>query len=105
MEPTIGRIVHYTLTEHDANAINRRREDADISKISKDRIGVQIHFGNKAEAGDTFPAIIVRVWNEDRVNLQVFLDGNDTLWVASHRASDEDIANGRHGHWFWPPRV
>ena len=25
--PTVGRIVHYTLSESDAEAINRRRDD------------------------------------------------------------------------------
>lgn len=92
--PTIGRIVHYTLSESDAEAINRRRDDRiayqanpyNDERVSKKPTGFQVHHGNKAHEGDVLPMIIVRVWGtqpDSAVNGQVFLDGNDTLWVTS----------------------
>lgn len=95
--PTIGRIVHYTLSEADADTINRRRDDA-VSAARNPRfadrqkpMGEQVHVGNKANAGDVFPMIIVRTWGttpESSVNGQVLLDGNDTLWVTSVSVGD-----------------
>lgn len=100
MQPTIGRIVHYTLTEADADAINQRRKDFHESGVAHDHTGYVGHVGNHAKAGDVFPAMIVRVWEESTVtvNAQVFLDGNDTLWATS-RAEGEGP-----GTWAWPPR-
>ena len=48
--------------------------------------GAQAHIGNQAEEGQTFPMIITRVWGDTpewAVHGQVFLDGNDVLWVTS----------------------
>lgn len=85
--PTIGRIVHYTLTEWDADQVNRRRDDwKDDQAENATAVGFQAHVGNRAEAGQTYPMLIVRVWGdtpESSVNGQVFLDGNDVLWVTS----------------------
>ncbi|MGP3965694.1 hypothetical protein ACTWPT_58105 [Nonomuraea sp. 3N208] len=33
------------------------------------------------------------------INLQVFLDGNDTYWVTSRSEGDQSDT------WTWPPRV
>ncbi|MDN4644936.1 hypothetical protein [Arthrobacter sp. PsM3] len=102
--PTIGRIVHYTLTEQEAAHVNKRRADAKNLNgagvtLASQELGPQIHIGNSASAGDVFPAIIVRVWPQSSVQLQVFLDGNDTLWVTSRTEGSGD------GRWSWPPRV
>lgn len=100
--PTIGRIVHYRLSEDDAKQINRRRT---TGKSIADRIatrvqrleagaeealawpvGAQAHIGNEAHEGDAYPMLITRVWGEtptSAVNGQCFLDGNDVLWVTS----------------------
>lgn len=92
MIPTIGRIVHYRLSADDADQINRRRTSGSeiakrITAIPQEwPLGAQAHIGNKAEEGQTFPAIIVRTWGETEhsaVQLQVFLDGNDTFWATS----------------------
>lgn len=88
MTHSIGRIVQYKLTEQDALAINRRRADtqAHLDEHRANANGVQVHVGNKASAGDIFPMLITRVWGdtpESSVNGQVFLDGNDSLWVTS----------------------
>jgi hypothetical protein len=84
--PTIGRVVHYTLGEGDAKVINERR-DADPNS------------GNRVLAREDYPAVVVRVWSETCVNLQVLLDGGDTLWATSRTEGDGPT------YWHWPPRV
>lgn len=80
MTPTIGRIVHYRLTDSDAYAINSRRHSLMISPGD-----VNCHVGNSVREGDVFPAVIVRVFDpsSSNVNLQVWLDGGDSHWVTS----------------------
>jgi hypothetical protein len=76
--PSIGRIVHYVMSQIDGRL-----------------------------PGDHRPAIIVRVWSDDCVNLQVFTDLGDgcinpTFCVSS--ASRDD--NGKdHGSWHFPEYV
>lgn len=104
--PTVGRNVHYVLSEQDALKINGRRTDgASIQdRILEDKwpCGAQAHIGNKACAGDILPAMVVKVLPNEQVNLQVFLDGNDVFW-ATTRA---EAAPGRMepGRWHWPAR-
>jgi hypothetical protein len=86
---SLGRIVHYTLTEQDANQVNGRRDTPAYS--------------NNAVAGQVFPAIAVRVWGPKCANLQVFLDGNDTLWKTS-ATEDPNLGFGNSGFWHWPER-
>lgn len=88
MKPSIGRIVHYMLCEQDAEAINRRRDDTTKHRTEhiENATGAQVHVGNPVYEGDVFPMMITRVWGDDPnscVQGQVFLDGNDTLWVTS----------------------
>lgn len=88
MVPTIGRIVHYTLSQQDAATINRRRLDANVHMLehTQNPDGSQIHVGNGVSEGDVYPLVITRAWGsapESSVNGQVLLDGNDTLWVTS----------------------
>lgn len=97
MQPSVGRIVHYKLSEVDAEAINRRRDDFDTANPGA--TGFQAHIGNRAEAGQTFPATVVRTFGGDAVNLQVSLDGTDTYWATSRTPGDDP------GQWCWPPRV
>jgi len=100
--PTLGRIVHYTLSEQDAEAINRRRKDARDSAASLDKTGYVAHVGNDVSAGDVYPLIITKVWGgtpTSAVNGQVLLDGNDTFWATS-------VAIGEGPRTFaWPPRI
>jgi hypothetical protein len=108
--PTVGRIVHYKLTEHDAAAINKRRSDfqafrSDFSGPSDPgdagADGHVAHIGNHVRAGEVYAATIVRIWGEtpqSAVNLQVHMDGNDTFWATSRNFGLED------GEWSWPPR-
>ena len=93
MIPTPGRIVEYTLTAEDAEAIERRRQDARASLDwhRQNKTGAVVHTGNPVKAGDTYPLVITRVWGdtpESSVNGQVLLDGNDTLWVTSVSQGD-----------------
>lgn len=105
--PSIGRIVHYKLNEQAAAQINKRRADAGNLNaagvtLASQGLGPQIHVGNRVEAGDVYPAIVVRRWSDvptPVIQLQVFLDGNDTYWATSVPEGDFE------GNWSWPPRV
>lgn len=96
---SVGRIVQYVLTEQDAQAVNQRRADADNFGARSNRTGYAVHVGNAAEAGQVFPLLVVRVWEDGPVNGQVFLDGTDVLWVTSSNQGDQA------GQWRWPERV
>lgn len=97
--PTIGRIVHYTLTYEDASKINKRREDfkVHIEREAYLDTGYVAHWGNMATEGEVFPMIVVRVEGGSTVvNGQILLDGTDTLWkVAVTQGPDQ-------GQWEWP---
>ena len=102
---TAGRMVYYTLDQKDAEAINRRRTDSGniLAQIHDGTwpAGAQAHIGNEAKEGQIFPMMVVVVWGSTMVNGQVFLDGNDVLWVQSISES-----NGSSPHcWHWPPRT
>lgn len=108
MKPTIGRIVCYVLSEQDAFEINRRRttSEAIARRVGNGTWpnGAQAHIGNSVQPGEILPAFVVRVWGSDEtssVNLQVFLDGNDTFWACSRNPD----AFGAPGTWHWPVRV
>lgn len=104
MIPSVGRIVHLRLSADCAQSINKRREDANRSRLSNAAIGYIAHAGNPVKEGDVYPLIITRVWSDEPtertpVNGQVLLDGNDTLWASSVEQGDGP------GQWFEPPRV
>lgn len=84
MIPSAGRIVKYTLTDHDAVQVHRRRAAA-VARNPHDS-GFVVYVGNPVREGDEFPLVITMVWKSSEggaVNGQVLLDGNDTLWVTS----------------------
>ena len=88
MTPALGNLVHYCLSVTDALNVNQRRRQDGTEAT-----------GNIVKDGDLFPMMVTRVWGkqpESCVNGQVFLDGNDTLWVTSVRVGD-----GR-GTFRWP---
>lgn len=93
--PGLGLIVQYTLTSLDAEAIAQRRAAAQLAAANPPHLigpsGADVH------AGDIYAAVVVRVRSLDgALNLQVLLDGNDTLWV-------EHVEEGTTpGHWSWP---
>ena len=103
-KPTIGRIVHYTLSESDAEQINRRRTTGHSIKdrIDHDRwpLGAQAHIGNPVFVGQVIPAVVVNQFGDgSTLNLHCLLDGNDTFWALSR------LEGGQPGNWCWPPRV
>jgi hypothetical protein len=111
MKPIVGSQVLYTLASGDAEQINRRRSDADAYRKMHPanhtltasghpgRTGFIAHFGNQAEEGQVYPAVVVRDWDEPAgtVNLQVLLDGNDTYWATSRLPGLDP------GCWYWAP--
>lgn len=93
MESTLamGRIVHYRLTESDAEQIDRERVTFQHAAVP------DLHW-NYAEAGEVYPAMVVRAFGDTHANLQVMLDGNDTFWATSRPEGTEP------GTWAWPER-
>lgn len=91
--PTIGRIVHYILS------------DDDLAKLAS----AGAHNPNNGQR--VAPAIITAVWGSTTVNLRVFVDGAENpLSVTSSQLADgiEGLAPVEpmpKGRWFWPPRV
>lgn len=74
-------------------------------------IGRIVHFHFHDAVGNlvTRPAMIVRVWNDSEVNLQVFTDGGNDgidqasgLWKRAQVPYHHEI---RAGSWRWPPRA
>lgn len=98
-DPWLGANVIYRLTAEEAEEVNRRRC---VSENLAAWPGTQKHVGNPEFGGMERPAIVTAIWNNEYgdgvpgVNLQVFLDGNDTLWVTSKRQGPAA------GQWRWP---
>ncbi|MDR1076372.1 MAG: hypothetical protein LBL59_08790 [Xanthomonadaceae bacterium] len=96
----LGQIVLYALTESDAAKINGRRtapeylQDMVISGAWP--CGAQAHMGNQVQAGEWFPAVVVRVHPDGTINAQVFLDGTDTFWITRRPADADGL---KPGHW------
>lgn len=86
----VGQIVNYRLTDRDVSQANERYAAASAhAQRHNEQDGKQVHFGNRHKAGAIHPMIIVRDWGSNMVNGQVFLDGNDTLWVTSvHKGAE-----------------
>lgn len=55
---------------------------SDVHDIAIQRAAVEHYNGSPVEPGMVRPAVITMVTDVDVVNLQVFLDGNDPLWVT-----------------------
>lgn len=90
--PSMGRIVYYKLSEADADEIYQRR----VAKGFK---------GNTTAHGQVFAAMVVNTAGtspDSSVNLQVFLDGDDSFWAQSRK-----VARGRddEGYFTWPVRT
>lgn len=92
--PTIARVVLYSLTKEDADAINTHRIRTTVPEA------VQRHLGSHVFEEEQFPAVVTRVHPSGRVNLKVLLDGNDDLWLIEVDGADEP----KKGHWNWPVR-
>lgn len=88
---TVGRIVHYVLSEQDAGEINDRRKAANQAPKAERLPGAQYYNGNRVEAGQHVAMGIVAVWNQDGlINGKCFLDGTDEHWVTSKSFDNEE---------------
>jgi hypothetical protein len=92
--------------------------ETETAKAPKPAIGRIVHFVQKKPYGEGLvhlPAIIIAVWSDDCVNLQVFTDGTNSescescgsnppsaKWVTS--AFLDDSENPRPLTWHWPER-
>lgn len=86
---TVGRVVHYVLSESDVKQIDMLRKAAGEIPPSERVPGVQYHFGNGVEVGKHVAMVIVEVWGaEGLVNGKVLLDGLDVFWATSRSYSD-----------------
>lgn len=85
MKPTVGRIIHYVVTEADRAHVDALRAE-----------GI-VHL-NPLSTQQHLPAIVIVPWSEETVNAQVLLDGATVLWKTS-------IKHGTvPGTWHWPER-
>lgn len=108
-----GRIVLYVLSGQDCREINRRRTTgqsiADRMKqeatnnVTAWPAGAQAHIGIDVEEGNTLPAQVISVSDQETgcCNLKVNLDGTDQFWARDRYYT----ADARAGTWFWPPRA
>lgn len=82
--PSVGRIVHYVLSDTDVASINDQRSKSGGR-------------GNTPVAGQHYAAILVCTWaGASSANLQVFLDGTDTYWATSRSQDDAGTQNTWH---------
>lgn len=92
-KPSIGRIVLYVVSEHDARLVNERRAEHAFPQ------GI-----NLPQPGDVLPLIICRVWTpelydgKETVNGQLMLDGGGVLWKTSVHLGEPETP----GTWHWP---
>lgn len=84
--PTRGRIVLYCLAQHDVDAIMKQMSQSGG------------HF-NSPNPGDVLPGIVVNVFSEDCINIQVLLDGTGMYWATSRSVSEEP----EPGKFHWMP--
>ena len=93
--PEPGDLVLYQLDESDVPKINAWRANFRAFNASyaghkhphrpgqPGATGHVAHTGQDAVPGDVLPAMVITVPAAPRVNLKVFLDGNDFYWATS----------------------
>jgi hypothetical protein len=101
-----GVIVHYVMSESDVMTMESHRQIAAFD--GRDfPANVRSNVGNYASPGQHLPMIVVVVWpnefgpDQPGVNGQLFLDGNDTMWITSARHDE----SGAPGTWHWIERA
>lgn len=83
----LGQRVLYTLTEAEATSVNEQRQTAVLHRQLDDGLNTiqALRIGNHAYEGQQYPADVVAVFDSAYANLQVHLDGTDTLWSTSRQ--------------------
>lgn len=107
MEPTIGRIVLYTLKLDDLERFARDTPGAKF--VPGDTV---MWHGNPLKVGDEYPMVVVRPWfspgsyvkGSSVLNGAVLLDGPATFWALSVAEAGGSMGDGP-GTWRWPPRA
>ncbi len=84
MKINIGQIVHYRMSQADADQVFANRRSTGSA-------------GNRPRGGDVLPFMIVVVHDDHCANGRVILDGTDELWMTSCTEGDGP------GQWFLPP--
>lgn len=80
MTPTVGRIVNFYPSDIDNEA--------------------------RYNGAEVLPAIIVRVWSEETVNLKVLTDSDKgDLWRTSVTKRPEGTVSPQNATWDWPVKV
>jgi len=82
-----GRVVYFVFDETSAHSVAEERA----------AFGDK---GNQVKAGDIYPAMVVRTWGNDNINLKVMLDGPDTFWATSV-GFNADRKTPRSWHWMF----
>ena len=95
---TIGRIVHYCMSELDCKDVKHQRL-LDGQMLNGGAVG------NETQPGSVYPAIVVAVWSTNGANLQVFVDGPDSYWAASRLIDGTVGDEPSPGSWRWPIRT
>jgi len=90
VKPTVGRIVHYRMSEHDVKAVRTQLRANPTALLDQ---------SNLPRAGQCYAALVTSVTGHPDVNLKVFMDGPFDYFVASRVEGDQA------GTWCWPPRV
>ena len=108
-KPSIGRVVHYVLTDQDTQAIRAQRAGRVVDVSVNPVRTVAVHYGRTHFVGDVVSLDITRVTGGNIISGQARLDGNDVLWVTDVPNFEVDEDSGafeiRAGTWHWPPRV
>lgn len=104
-EVTVGRIVVYALTAEDVAAIEVYRAKCKHVDHRTDYTLARCAEGNPVHASQMFPLLVTAVYSPNMVNGQVFLDGNDTLWVKHCEFDERAELYPHEGKWIWPVRT
>ena len=70
--------------------------DAGVGRIVNYHVGDNSDERLKGNHATVLPAIIVRVWDDGKVNLKVFTDGREDVWVTS-------VERGLEADQWWHP--
>ena len=98
MVPTIGRIVHYRLTENQAKNLNAEDDGHDPWRPSEQR---DPNEKRPYTTGSLVAGIVISVIDRDTVNLRLFIDRN----YPEEKRITSVIRGDGPGEWDWPPRV
>lgn len=93
VEPAIGQMMIYVLSEGDVAEINRLVPMVNAA-------GRQAR--NDVRPGQELPALVVAAFGGSTVNLVVQLDGLGTYWATSRQKGTDTDERGR---WYWLGRV